>query len=910
MHLPGGSAEWPGATPLWKDNEIRGVNFAFYTPAAATRVELCLFKDASGAHETHHFDLVEKKPVLDQDGQTVKGYIWHGFAAGVHEGQLYGFRVHGPGFNPNKLLMDPEAKAATGDPIPDPRPPGENNGDIMPKAIVRNWRALPPGHTKWLGATPDKEKGGTNFAFYTSRDAEGVELCLFDKAQGARETRRIELAAREEVKGNDGQTIIGYIWHGFARDVHEGQLYGIRVHGPYNPDKGQFFNPYKVLIDPCAKAVTHAIHSWPQAYFHHDWYRKSDGRPAMNRDDNAELVPKARVVDWRELHRKAGEGVKAGALYPHADTNLLELHVKGATIRHPGISENERGTYKALASDAFVSWVKDMGYTSLELMPIEASGTDTGLSERKLKNYWGYMTVAPMAPHPEYAATNRPEVEIMEMIRTLKRARDPHDPDDKGIEVIMDIVPNHTLEGGPNGPLLNLRGMDSSLYLPHDYTGTGNTRDFGHPMNRRMFLEELEYWQGLGVSGFRIDLATVIGREHGRDFNPDSAMMQALRKAFEPNNALMQAIRKDYDHGLKDIKFYGEPWDLGPNGVQKGRLAHFPQDEVGLFGAHFSNRFAEWNGECRDALQSLLNSGNELTRGAVIGHMAGSSGLYADPQATVNAYATHDGGTLHDMTTHVFKNNHINGEGGRDGNDMPGTDWGPEASRVQRFLIAMLGLSQGVPMTCLGNDRCKKQDGNTNPYCQDNDITYIPWGDDITPEGKEMMKFQRQVNRFRKEHSSFRRATRFSGQPDAASELLFNGGAMKDVAWLNPDASEIQPGAGGPMDHAGGFGMMLSGDPGNSPPTEKHFTRIVMRQQRDTPKLVLVNPTMQDNMEFTLPSVPGVKWKVAVNTREPDKVGQEIPAGQKIALGWRSLIAFEGQRYLERGTQAKAAMAR
>jgi glycogen operon protein len=307
-------------------------------------------------------------------------------------------------------------------------------------------------------------------------------------------------------------------------------------------------------------------------------------------------------------------------------------------------------------------------------------------------------------------------------------------------------------------------------------------------------------------------------------------------------------------------------------------------------------------------LQSLLNSGTNLTRGEIIEHLAGSSRTHPhSPQTSVKKAFSHDGPTPQDATTHEKKNNLDNHEGGRDGNEMPGTNWGPESSRVQRFLMAMLGLSQGVPMTCLGHERGKSQGGNTNAYCQDNDISYIPWGDDITPEGKELMAFQKQINHFRKNHSSLRRASHFSGKEDDASELLFSGNTMKDVTWLHADGTEIEGGKGGPMDHAGGFAMLLSGDPGNSKPTEKHFTRLVQRTQRDDPLLVLVNPTMDHNIEFTLPNVPGVKWQSAINTRNPDQVNKEIPAGQKVSVDWRSVIAFKGQRYLERGTQARAA---
>jgi isoamylase len=734
---------------------------------------------------------------------------------------------------------------------------------------------LPAGQTDFLGATPHKKEGGTNFAFYTSKDAQRVELCLFDKETGTRETGRFDLTAKEDVKGDDGKTTIGYIWHGFAKGVEEGALYGFRVHGPFNPEKGQYFNPYKVLIDPCAKAVTGEIHKWDQRHFPHDLHKKTNGKPDISRHDNAGVIPKARVVDWQGLQKRTTEGLSIGALKPHADTIIRELHVKGETINHPTIPENERGTYKALSSDAYIAWVKEMGYTTLELMPVESFGTDAPLASRGKKNFWGYMTMAPTAPHTEYAAnTFLPEEEFAATVRKLKQ---------NGIEVIMDVVPNHTLESGPDGPLLNLRGMDSSLYLPHDYTGVGNTRDFGHPINRRMFLEELRYWQGLGVSGFRIDLATIIGREHGKEFDPNSEMMKALRQDYGA------------DHGLRNIKFYGEPWDLGPNGYKLGQLAWYAQDDVGLFGKNFgNNRVSEWNGKARDTLQALLRSGSELTRGSIVDHLSGSSLHYPDPQASVIKITSHDDGTLEDMVTREHKNNYANGENNRDGNHLPGTNWGPEAKRVQRFLMTLLGLSQGVPMIRQGDERGHSADGNTNTYCQDNDMTHIPWGEKIKPEGQALMRFHGIMNGFRNKHSSLRRGVHFTGKPDTGSDLKVNGSDIRDVMWLNEQGHEM-PFGSHQWNESGGFAMLLSGDPGNSPASTTHFTRKVNRSEHDIPLLVLINPTMRDNMEFKLPDIPGVKWKMAINSQNPDDTNHELSSGNTIRLGWRSALVFEGQ---------------
>ncbi|MDX1975731.1 MAG: hypothetical protein SFT92_08690 [Rickettsiales bacterium] len=719
---------------------------------------------------------------------------------------------------------------------------------------------LPAGSTEWLGATP--VDGGTNFVFYTGASATGVDLCLFDQATGSSETQKFSLTAKDAVTDDNGKTI-GYLWHGFAKDVSEGALYGFRVSGPYNPNRRQFFNPNKLLVDPCAKAITHEIHTWEGRHF------------PSNNEDNATIMPKARVVDWRKLQQEALADIPVGALYPHADTNIMEMHVKGATILHPDIPKEERGTYKALGSQAFIDWVKEMGITSLELMPVESFGTDAPLADRGKRNYWGYMTLAPTAPHTGYAATNLPEKELAEAVKVLKK---------NGIEVIMDIVPNHTLESGREGPVVNLRGMDDTLYLPYDYTGTGNTRDFAHPINRRMLLEELRHWQNIGVSGFRIDLATIIGREKGGHFNPNSAMMKAIRQDTQ-------------DHGLRNVKLYGEPWDLGPNGYQIGRLAYAPKDPNG----QFNERVAEWDGISRDILQATaLSPWVNVPRGAIIQRLAGSDDLYADPQGHVVKIMSHDGPTLHDSVTYAHKHNEANGENNRDGQNSI-ANWGEEGEtnnpvinanrqRVQRFAISLLAIAQGVPMMSLGHERGKSQLGNTNAYCQDNEITHVGWGDQVPESGHQLMEFTKQANHFRKAHPSLRRATFFTGKPDMQSELRLNDLPLKDVAWLAPNGKELKSYE---MNQPGGFGILMSGDPGNSLHATNKFTRLVQRQGRDTPLLILVNPTMQD-MEFTLPNVEGVSWKPTLNSLQ-DVSGKEeaIEGTTKIKVGYKSLIAFE-----------------
>ncbi len=735
---------------------------------------------------------------------------------------------------------------------------------------------LPAGHTRWLGATPDSKGRGTNFAFYAGKHATRVELCLFDKAKGENETKHFELKAKEDVRGDNGE-VIGFIWHGFAAGVQEGQMYGFRVDGPYDPSRRLYHNANKLLVDPCAKAVTHEIHTWEDKHF------------PSNFENNGTIMPKARVVDWQKLHREAAADIPMGSCYPYALTNTMEMHVKGGTYLNEELPKHERGTFSALANPKFIKWVKDMVYTGVELMPVESFGTDAPLAKRGLKNYWGYMTMAPMAPHTEFGATDRPEVELAHAIRAMKKARNPEDAKDKGLEVIMDVVPNHTLESGRDGPVVNLRGMDDTLYLHNDYTGTGNTRDFGHPINRRMFLEELKYWQGLGVAGFRIDLATIIGRSGGADFDPDHKMLKALREDF------------GLEGGLQNVKFYGEPWDLGPNGYQIGRLAHHPKSEEGLDG----NLIAEWDGKARDMLQqAALNPDAAVPRSEMTRRIAGSSDLYEDPQHHVVKVTSHDSMSLDNLVTFKQKHNEDNLENNNDGNGGI-ANWGVEGptddpvvngnrKRTQFFAVASLAMMQGGRMFCLGHERGHSQDGNSNAYCQDNAKTHVKWGKDVSPEGYELMEFTRFTNTFRKKHPSLSRATHFTGEPDQASGLRYGDNFMKDVTWLTPDCRELR---GHEMDEPGAFGMMLSGDPGNSKPHIKNITRVVQHAKHDEPVLALFNPTNHD-MEFKLPDVAGVKWKSALNSLDPKNVGHAYAPGATVKVGYRSLIAFEGQREL------------
>ncbi len=703
--------------------------------------------------------------------------------------------------------------------------------------------AVSGGDPELLGATP--LVGGTNFAFYTGAAAQGVQVCVYPQKNPFFE-RRYDLTAKQPVEQDGG--IIGYIWHGVVPDARESDLYGFRVDGPYAPEKGFFFNPNKLLIDFCAREVTHELHQWDPLHFPH------------NREDNASLMPKGRIVDWRRLESQT----KQGFIHPHTDSVILEMHVKGATCLHPDIPPEIRGTYKALSHPAFIAWLQDMCFTTVEVQPPGAYGSDVRLAGLGMSNYWGYMPMAPMAPHTGYAASKEPMREFHESISILRA---------HGIEVVVDVVPNHTLESRSDGPVINLRGMDSTLYLDRDYTGSGNTRDFGHPMNVRFFLEELRHWKRLGVSGFRIDLATIVGRVHGKDFDPHSPMMRAIRE----------------DAFLRDVKFYGEPWDLGPNCVQCGNLC---ATSPGASSAQ--NIVAEWDRVARDVLPQAALGHKEIPRNWIINALAGQ---LLPPYARVTKIGSHDGPTLDDMVAYLAKQNGPNGEDGRDGNEInPDGFWVSEQDRlrVERFAFSLLAITQGIPMTTLGHERCKSQNGNTNPYCQDNNTSYIPWNDAVTPQGRDLMAFVKECNMFRAAHPSLRRATLFAGQADLESGLTFADNPMKDVTWLDPFAQDFCK--VGAIDWLGGFQMLLSGDPGNSPPHEQNLTRLVMRSDRDSPLLALINPTGGD-IEFLLPEVAGIVWKQVLNSLDSGAVGGEpASAAQSVKVGYHALIMFEGMR--------------
>ena len=600
---------------------------------------------------------------------------------------------------------------------------------------------LEPGSPQPLGSS--RSGRGTNFAVF-SQHAERVELCLFD-ATGTTEVARLALPTRT-----------GDIWHGFlpARFGDPGLLYGYRVHGPYNPGEGHRFNPAKLLIDPCAQAL-HGDFTWHPALngaeAGNDWL--PDGA------DSAPYVPKCRVVDdefdWG--------GVRSPNV-PWRDTIIYELHVKGFTQRHPNVPEHLRGKYLGLAEPAVLDYLKRLRVTTVELMPVQAFANEQFLAERGQANYWGYNPLAWFAPDARYAVADAVK-EFKTMVRALHGV---------GVEVILDVVFNHTAEGNEAGPTLSLRGFDNLAYyrlFPHDratyknFTGCGNTVQIDHPGVRSLVLDCLRYWvTEMHVDGFRFDLAPVLGRDSS---------------GYSSNAPFFSALRSD--PVLSYVKLIAEPWDVGPGGYQ---LGHFPAG------------WSEWNDRYRDTARAFWRGDRPLI-GPFAERFAGSSDLFRHdgrkPTASVNFVAAHDGFTLHDSVAYNHRHNEANLEGNKDGHahnlsDNCGVE-GPTddpavltlRARQMRNLLATVFLSQGVPMLLAGDEFGRTQQGNNNAYCQDNEVSWIDWS--LLERGLSLADFVHRLIDLRRSRLWLRRDTFLKGSQRAA--------ATRDVAWLHPSGREM-----------------------------------------------------------------------------------------------------------------------
>lgn len=611
----------------------------------------------------------------------------------------------------------------------------------MSKVVDAIW----PGKPYPLGATWDGE--GVNFALF-SEHAEKVELCLFD-ANGLQEEQRIEV--REQTD---------QIWHVYLPEVRPGQLYGYRVHGPYKPEQGHRFNPHKLLLDPYAKAIVGAV-EWSDAQF---GYRIGSPQEdlSFNRRDSAPGMIKCQVIDpgfdWDGDRRPN---------VPWHKTIIYELHVKGFTQLHPHVPPELRGTYAGLSYAPVIDHLKRLGVTAVEFLPIHAFIDDRHLEERGLKNYWGYNSIGYFAPEPRYSASGHLN-EFKQLVKTLHAA---------GIEVIMDVVYNHTAEGNHLGPTLCFRGIDNAAYYRlvegdfryyMDYTGCGNTLNMMHPKVLQLIMDSLRYWViEMHVDGFRFDLAAALARE---------------LHEVDQLGAFMDIIHQDPI--LSQVKLIAEPWDLGEGGYQVG---NFP---VG---------WAEWNGKYRDVVRDYWRGEGGLM-GQLAYRLTGSSDLYQrsgrSPHASINFITAHDGFTLYDLVSHNEKHNAANLEGNRDG-DSHNRSWncGAESDtavvevlqlrlRQRRNFLATLLLSQGVPMLLAGDEMGRTQWGNNNAYCQDNELSWINWDLAGLPDNRELFELTRRLIELRNQHPALRRQHFFQGQ-------RIRGAGVRDIIWLHPAGSEI-----------------------------------------------------------------------------------------------------------------------
>jgi len=688
--------------------------------------------------------------------------------------------------------------------------------------VIQSMRVW-PGRPYPLGATWDG--AGVNFALF-SENASKVELCLFDSADDTVESRRIVLGEYTD-----------QVWHAYLPDVQPGQLYGYRVDGPYEPTQGHRFNPNKVVVDPYAKAIGRSLR-WNDAVF---GYRFGDESADLSRDDrdSAAFAPLGQVIDsaftW---------GDDRPPRTPWHKTLIYETHVGGFTKRHPDVPEKLRGTYAGLASEAAIRHLRELGVTAVELMPVHHFLQERHLLEKGLSNYWGYNTLGYFAPEPRYEAPGNalsPVAGFKTMVRALHAA---------GIEVILDVVYNHSAEGNQYGPTLSMRGIDNAAYYrlgpePRyymDFTGCGNTLNMQHPRVLQLVMDSLRYWAvEMHVDGFRFDLASTLARE-----------------LFEVNRlgAFFDIIHQD--PVLSQVKLIAEPWDVGPGGYQVG---------------NFPVLWAEWNGRYRDSVRRFWKGDGGLVSEFAT-RLAGSSDLYQGtgraPYASVNFVTCHDGFTLHDLVSYSGKHNEANGEDNRDGtNDnnswncgVEGPSGDPEIvecrERRKRAFIATLFFSQGVPMLLAGDELSHTQRGNNNAYCQDNEITWLDW--ELGQREQEFLAFVKQVSRLWQTQPVLQRRKWFQNRS-------IRGTGIKDIGWLTPGGQEMSD-TDWTTDFVKCLGVRLAGD------LIGHVDERGEPVTGDT--LLLLLNAHHEEVLFTLPAVdPEHRWEPLVDTAN-GKVGQSL----------------------------------
>ena len=679
-----------------------------------------------------------------------------------------------------------------------------------------------------LGATWDGR--GTNFALF-SANAEKVELCLFDN-QGRRELERIVLPERTED-----------VWHGYLNDVSPGQLYGYRVHGRYDPEHGFRFNPHKLLRDPYARRLAGRL-VWSDAHFA---YRTGSAREdlSFDRRDNARGVPKAVVVD--EIFNWGRKEVRPHI--PWQDTIVYEAHVKGLTQTREDVAPGLRGTYRGLAAPSMIHHLKQMGVTAVELLPIHGFVDDRRLVEMKLSNYWGYNSLSFFAPDSRYGQDNP-----LDAFRTtVARLHDA------GIEVLLDVVYNHTAEGNHLGPTLSFRGIDNTSYywltpdsprFYNDFTGTGNSLNLTHPRVLQMVMDSLRYWvEVCHVDGFRFDLATTLGRG---------------RTGFDRGSGFFTALRQD--PVLASVKLIAEPWDVGLGGYQVGA---------------FPSQWSEWNDKYRSTLRRFW-SGEAGLIGDVSKRMTGSSDTFnhdgRKTRAGINHVTVHDGFTLQDLYSYNEKHNEANGEDNRDGSgDNHSNNCGHEGPtddatiiamrrRLRRNQFACLLLAQGVPLILAGDEVANSQNGNNNAYCQDNEIGWTKW-DGLNHDGDDLTGFIGQLAAIRRDFAQLRSQDWVDGRRADGSY-----GAL----WLTPQANEMTP------------------EDWNF--SESRFLAYMLGPvERGAAPIFIVLNAAADDIAFHLPKLSEYKiWRQILNTADDAHSPTEFASGSETSAAARSVLAFAG----------------
>ncbi|PYK66132.1 MAG: glycogen debranching enzyme GlgX [Verrucomicrobia bacterium] len=714
---------------------------------------------------------------------------------------------------------------------------------------VKAWLGYPyPLGATWMG-------NGVNFALF-SETATSVELCLFDNIDATEENVRIPVTEHTD-----------QVWHVFLPDARPRQLYGFRVGGPYDPEQGLRFNSSKLLLDPYAKAIAGEV-SWADEMF---GYVVGDKKEDLTRDfrDDAWGVPKSVVIDpgfdWQG-DRKPGVPLHSSVIY--------EVHVKGFSKLWSEVPEELRGTYAALGSAPAIDYFKKLGVTAVELLPVHTHIDDKALIDRGLRNYWGYNTIGFFAPHAQYSSSGQLGEQVFEfktMVRNLHAA---------GIEVILDVVYNHTAEGNHLGPTLCFRGIDNLAYYrlqPDnarfylDFTGTGNTFNLLHPRALQLVMDSLRYWiLEMHVDGFRFDLAATLARDH-----------EGVNKL----HAFFEIIHQD--PVLSQVKLIAEPWDVGEGGYQVG---------------NFPVLWAEWNGKYRDAVRSFWK-GDEGRIGEMGYRLTGSPDLYQyngrRPYASINFVTAHDGFTLTDLVSYNEKHNELNGDENRDG-DNNNQSWncgveGPTddpqinalRNRQRRNFLTTLFLSQGVPMLTAGDEWGKSQNGNNNAYCQDNEISWFNWKRD--EKQNRFLEFTRTLIQLRKNHPVFRRPKFFQGRRIRGSET-------RDVMWFNPGGNEMSE-----EEWISPFvrcvGILLSGD-------ATDVLNFEGEPIRDDTFLLLIN-AHYESIPFVLPGQEQIEWQLILDTMDSDGFPMEpkkFSSGDDFDLGGRVVCLFR----LVSGAQAQA----